>query len=349
MQNRNKNRIEKRKSQHISITLRKNVNFRKKSAGFEFYDFDHNALPEINENEINTEVIFLNKKLNLPFMISGMTGGFSKAEDINRNLAILCEEKQIAMGVGSQRQTLDSNDFIHTFKVVRKFAPTIPVIGNIGAVEIAQLKSESPIQKLIEMIKADAIAIHLNPLQEFLQPEGNTNFKGVQKGIELLVKKLDVPVIVKEVGSGISYNVAKRLFDSGVKIIDTAGAGGTSWAGIEILRRNDNSLANAFWDWGIPTTESILNIKKVSHKIFIIASGGIRSGIDMAKSIALGASLTAAAAPMIKALNSGGVKSLVQLLQLWETELRGVMFLVGAKNIQELKKVELKKSSHYEE
>lgn len=333
---------ESRKSEHISITLNKNVNFKSKSAGFEKYDFYHNALPELNKDEINTEVFFLNKKLNFPFMVSGMTGGYADASKINATLAEFCEMKKIAMGVGSQRQALENSHYIDTFRIVRKKAANIPIVGNIGAVELTQMRSKAPVLKLVEMINADALAVHLNPLQELLQPEGNTNFRNVLKSIEKLVNELDIPVIVKEVGAGISFDVARRLYEAGVRIIDAAGAGGTSWAGIEMIRSNDFKLSEIFWDWGIPTTESILNIRKVSKKIFIIASGGIRNGVEIAKSIALGADLTAAAAPLLRKWKDGCLKSLINLFDLWETQLKGVMFLVGAKNIKQLKKIKLK-------
>jgi isopentenyl-diphosphate delta-isomerase len=337
--------ISRRKKEHVSIVMNENVGFKTKTTGFERFEFEHNALPEINASDIDTSVEFIGKKLNFPFLVSCMTGGYSKSHAINRILAHICEERRIVFGVGSQRQALENPRHHKTYKIVRKIAPTIPVIGNIGAAEIAHLNDATQIQKLVDMIEADAFAVHLNPLQEYLQPEGNTNFYGVLKGIELLVRKLSVPVIVKEVGAGISASVARRLIDAGVNIIDVAGAGGTSWSGIEIIRSNQALLADAFWDWGIPTTESIQAVRKLSKNIFLIGSGGIRNGIDIAKTIALGANMAASAAPILRALNVGGEKEVNKILDLWKKELRGAMFLTGSRNISHLRKIKLKKIS----
>ena len=335
----------RRKKEHVSIVLKEDVGFKRKTTGFERFEFENSSLPEVNASDIDTSVKFLGKKLNFPFLVSCMTGGYSKSHAINRILAEICEERKIAFGVGSQRQALENPTHHKTYKIVRKIAPTIPVIGNIGAAEIANLKNVSEIQKLVDMIEANAFAVHLNPLQEYLQLEGNTNFHGVIKGIEFLVQRLSVPVIVKEVGAGISASVAQKLIDVGVNIIDVAGAGGTSWAGIEITRGNEPSLTDAFWDWGIPTSDSIIQIRKLSSKIFIIGSGGIRNGIDISKAIALGANMAASAAPMLRALKEGGEKAVHKILDLWEKELRGAMFLTGSRNISQLRKVLLKKMS----
>lgn len=333
----------KRKSEHVTIVLNEEVGFRNKTSGFDNFEFEHNALPELNASEIDTSIIFLGKKIKFPLMVSCMTGGYKNAKLINQSLAAVCEERGIPFGIGSQRQAMEDASYHRTFSVVRKVAPNIPIIGNIGAAEIARLKNTTQIQKLVDMIDADAFAVHLNPLQEFLQPEGNTNFYGVLKGIELLVHNLNVPIIVKEVGVGISASVAQRLINAGVKIIDTAGAGGTSWAGIEIIRGNKPLLSSAFWDWGIPTAESIISIRTLFKNIFLIGSGGIRTGIDVAKSIALGANMAAAAAPILKALERGGKKQVNTILDLWEKELRGAMFLTGSMKISQLRKAKLLK------
>jgi isopentenyl-diphosphate delta-isomerase len=333
----------KRKKEHVVLVLNEDVGFRNKATGFDFFEFEHNALPELNTSEIDTSIKFLGKKIKFPLMVSCMTGGYKNAKLINQSLAAVCEERGIPFGVGSQRQVMEDASYHRTFSIVRKVAPNIPIIGNIGAAEIANLKNTYQIQKLVDMIDADAFAIHLNPLQEFLQPEGDTNFYGVLKGIELIVRNLSVPVIVKEVGAGISASVAQRLINVGVKMIDTAGAGGTSWAGIEIIRSNKPWLSSAFWDWGIPTAESISSIRKLFKNIFLIGSGGIRTGIDMAKSIALGANLAAAAAPILKSLEQGGEKQVEKVLNLWEKELRGAMFLTGSRNISQLRKAKLLK------
>lgn len=334
----------RRKREHVDIVLARDVAFRSKSAGFEKWEFEHNALPEIDLADVDTGVEFLGKRLALPLMVSCMTGGYTRARNINEDLAVVCEEQSIAMGVGSQRQALEGTKFHKTFAIVRTIAPTIPVIGNIGAAEVGQLQDASPVQRLVDMIRADAFAVHLNPLQEFLQPEGTPNFRGVMKGIELLVEKLSVPVIVKEIGAGISARVARRLIDAGVRIIDVAGAGGTSWAGVEILRSNARHSKEAFWDWGIPTVDALRQIAPMKSRVrdlVLIASGGVANGVHVAKSLALGADLAASARPIIQAWNAEGRKGVRNLIELWARELRGVMFLVGARKISQLKKTKL--------
>lgn len=332
--------ISRRKREHVDIVLSKDVRFRSKSAGFERWEFEHNALPELNFSEIDTRAVFLGKELAMPLMVAAMTGGYSGACSINQKLAEACEEFSIAMGVGSQRQAMEDEALHKSFSVVRQVAPTIPLIGNVGAAEVAQLRDASPVQRMVDLVKADAFAVHLNPLQEMLQPEGNPNFRGVLRGIEFLVRQLSVPVIVKEIGAGISESVARRLIDVGVRMIDVAGAGGTSWAGVEIIRRGEHGLNEAFWDWGIPTAESlarISNLRSQIRNLFLIASGGIENGLHIAKSLALGADLAASARPVIQALHKDGKDGVRMLFERWVMELKGVMFLVGAAAIEQLK------------
>jgi len=342
-------RTSSRKQQHVNISLTKDVAFRTKSSGFDRWDFLHNALPELNLSDVDPSAVFLGKKIALPFIISSMTGGYAKAERINRQLAEVCAQKKIALGIGSQRQALEDRQYHRSFSVVRETASEIPIFGNIGAVEVAKLRNASSIMRLIDLIQADGFAVHLNPLQELLQPEGETNFRGVLNGIELLAKSLPVPIIVKEVGAGISADVAQRLFDVGAKIIDIAGAGGTSWAGVEILRRRNgtkkkkekNPNAEMFWDWGIPTVDalkSVCRLKSESSSLKIIASGGISNGIDCAKAIALGADFTASAISILHALADGGTNAVIELIDKWEWELKGAMFLTGSRSISELQK-----------
>jgi isopentenyl-diphosphate Delta-isomerase len=349
-------RISSRKQEHVELTIGRDVSFQSKTSGFEHWEFQHNALPELNFSEVDPSTKFLGKKLSLPFLISSMTGGYADAVRINRQLAEVCAEKRLAMGVGSQRQALQDKKFHRSFSVVREVAPDIPIFGNIGAAEVAKLTDVSPILKLAELIRADGFAVHLNPLQEFLQPEGNPEFRGVLKGIEMLVKELPIPVIVKEIGAGISLPVAKKLIDVGVKIIDVAGAGGTSWAGVEILRRakgkknsphaagKTEQSGNSFWDWGIPTVDSLRQVSslKTQHPaLCLIASGGISSGLDVAKSIAFGADLAGAARLMLKELESSGKTALLAKISAWELELRGAMFLTGSRTIADLQAQQL--------
>jgi isopentenyl-diphosphate delta-isomerase len=345
-------RTSSRKQQHVTIMLTKDVSFRSKITGFDRWDFLHNALPELNLSDIDLCTSFLGKTIALPFIISSMTGGYAEAEKINRQLAEVCACKKLAFGVGSQRQALEDSRYLRSFSVVREVAPDIPLFGNIGAAEVANLKNASAVQRLVDLIQADGFAVHLNPLQELLQPEGNTNFKGVLAGIELLVRELPVPLIIKEIGAGISAEVARRLINVGVKIIDVAGAGGTSWAGVEILRSKKrkkekmyvDASSEIFWDWGIPTVESLRSVCALKNElpgIKIIASGGIQNGLDIAKSIAFGADYAAAARPVLSAVVKGGSKAALHLIDAWEKELKGAMFLTGSQSIAELQKQNL--------
>jgi isopentenyl-diphosphate Delta-isomerase len=338
-------RTSSRKQQHINVALTKDVSFRTKTAGFENWDFVHNALPEINYAEVDTSANFLGKKISVPFIISSMTGGYDEAEKINRKLAEICAEKKIGIGVGSQRQALEDKRYHRSFSIVRETASEIPVFGNIGAVEVAKLRDVSPILRLIELIRADGFAVHLNPLQELLQPEGEVNFRGVLAGIEMLAREISIPIIVKEIGAGISAETARRLMNAGVGIIDVAGAGGTSWAGVEILRsgkkKNQKRNSEMFWDWGIPTAEAlrgVCGLKTEVSSLKVISSGGISNGLDIAKSIAFGADYAASARPILKSVTAGGTTAAVNLLNQWEWELKSAMFLTGSRSIAELQK-----------
>jgi isopentenyl-diphosphate delta-isomerase len=349
-------RISSRKQEHVELTIGRDVSFQTKTPGFERWEFQHNALPELDFSEVDPSTKFLGKPLSMPLLISSMTGGYEDATRINRLLAEVCAEKQLAMGVGSQRQAMQDTKFHRSFSVVREIAPDIAVFGNIGGAEVAKLKDVSTIRRLADLIKADAFAVHLNPLQEFLQPEGNPEFRGVLNGIEMLVRELPIPVIVKEIGAGISMSVAKRLMDAGIRIIDVAGAGGTSWAGVEIIRRTkksgkqsknsgDNEFsAQSFWDWGIPTVDAlrqVCSLKIQTPSLTVIASGGITSGLDVAKSIAFGGDLAGAARLMLRELEAGGTKALLAKITAWEMELKGAMFLTGSRTIADLQAQQL--------
>ena len=333
-----------RKQEHVELTLQEDVGFRTTTTGLERLRFVHNALPEINFEEVDPSVRFLGRRLSFPLLISGMTGGYRDALRINRQLAEACSEAGIGMGVGSQRQALEDTSFHRTFSVVREVAPDVPIIGNIGAAEVAGLQSAAPVARLAELVRADAFAVHLNPLQELLQPEGSPVFRGVLRGIGLLVRELPIPVVVKEIGAGISQDVARRLLETGVRIIDVAGAGGTSWAGVEILRTDKRRRNETFWDWGIPTSVAVKEVAALRSRqsdLTVIASGGIASGMDVAKSIALGADLAASARPILQALDRGGVKAVRTLFADWSRELRGAMFLTGSRTTHDLQHAHL--------
>jgi isopentenyl-diphosphate delta-isomerase len=341
--------LSSRKKQHVDITLSRNVLFRKKTTGLERFDFVHNALPEIDLADVDTSADFLGHRVSLPFMVSCMTGGYREALTINRRLAEACAELGIAMGVGSQRQALLDTHYHRTFSIVREVAPSIPVVGNIGAAEVRAMKNADDARRLIELIRADALAVHLNPLQEMLQREGTPTFRGVLSGIALLVAGLPVPVIVKEIGAGISQSVARRLLGIGVRHIDVAGAGGTSWAGVETLRAGGKRPNGAFWDWGIPTAQAIRDVAALRAEVAdltVIASGGIRSGVDAAKSIALGADLVASARPVLLALDAAGTAGVEKPLRSWAEQLKGAMFLTGSRSIRELQRAQLREADH---
>jgi isopentenyl-diphosphate delta-isomerase len=336
-------RTSSRKQQHVEIVLAKDVGFRAKTSGFERWDLVHVALPELDFEEVDPATTFLGKPLRLPLLITGMTGGYAGAESINRQLAALCVERGLAMGVGSQRQAMEDPRFRRSYSVVREVAPDIPVIGNIGAAEVAHLQDAGPLRRMADLIRADALAVHLNPLQEFLQPEGTPRFAGVLNGIERLVHDLGIPVMVKEIGCGISADVMRRLLDAGVRIVDVAGAGGTSWAGVEVLRRKERErdpLA-IFWDWGIPTADAVRQcaaLRTDARPFTLIASGGIQNGLDMAKAIVLGADLAGAARPFLQALRQGGPRGLRRFVDGWERQFRGAMFLTGARTLPDLQR-----------
>lgn len=323
-----------RKQQHIDLVINENVAFRTKTSGFERYEFVYNALPELNFSDVSTHIQFLGRECSMPLLVSSMTGGYADAERINRELAEVCEQIRIPMGVGSQRQAMENSTYHGTFKAVRASAPSVPIMSNIGAAEVAKLESSDGIQRIIDLVEADALFIHLNPLQELLQPEGSPDFRGVLSGIERLVNALTIPVFVKEVGAGISKKVAQRLLDVGVKGIDVAGAGGTSWAGVEILRNVHREALHQFWDWGIPTAECVRSIAplKAESRFTLISSGGITSAQDIALSLAFGADCTGMARPVLQRLMKSGQQGLVSMLHSIELDLRRIMFLVGAQD-----------------
>jgi isopentenyl-diphosphate Delta-isomerase len=337
------NDTSRRKSEHVQIVLHESVNSSLLN-GFERYQFEHQALPEIDLADVDIKTSFFSHKLQSPLLISSMTGGNRKTGPINRVLAKVAQETGIALGVGSQRAGLEDPDSMPSFKV-RDVAPDILLFSNLGAVQLNYSYSLDDCQFAVDMIQADALILHLNPLQEALQPEGNTNFKGLLKKIEAICKKIEVPVVVKEVGWGISSNVARQLASAGVAAIDVAGAGGTSWSEVERFRIKDEmrkKVAEGFKNWGIPTAESIQEVKRGAPGLEIIASGGVTNGIEVAKSIALGASLTGLAARFIKAASVSEVETLNLVTEI-NMQLKICMFAAGIRDIKDLKQAELKR------
>ena len=330
-----------RKADHIRINLEEDVRSNL-TTGFERYHFTHLALPELNLEDINLESEIFNRRLNAPILISSMTGGTDEAGRINRTLAEAAQETKIAMGLGSQRAAIDDPQLQSTFQV-RQYAPDILSFANLGAVQLNYGYGLKECQLAVEMIDADALVLHLNPLQEAVQPEGDGNFSGLLAKIEGVCNNLSVPVIVKEVGWGISAKTAHQLAEAGVSAIDVAGAGGTSWSQVEMHRSNDPyqaRLAGAFIDWGIPTTQALINVQSAVPGMIIFASGGVRDGIDIAKSIALGASLGGMAGPFLKAANDS-LEATIATIQLIQKQIQVAMFASGAADIANLKSTEL--------
>jgi isopentenyl-diphosphate delta-isomerase len=331
-----------RKDDHIRINIEEDVQSHSEG-GFDLYYFEHNAMPEIDFKEVDTSTSIFQKSIRAPLLISSMTGGTKKGIEINRRLACAAENFGIAMGVGSQRVDIEAGFFSEESNI-RNFAPNIPVFANIGAIQLNYGMTISNCRKAIDLIRADALIFHLNPLQEVLQPEGQTNFAGLLKKIKNICKELQIPVIVKEVGWGISSTLAGKLIDAGVSCIDVAGAGGTSWALVEKFRNQDPirvKMSDNFKDWGIPTAFCLEEIHTKYPHFPLISSGGLRNGIDAAKSIALGAVMAGFAGPLLRAAVVSQEKLNLLLARIID-ELKVVMFVTGAKDIPKLSKIPLR-------
>ncbi len=328
--------LERRKAEHIKINLEKDV----RSAltnGLENYRFVHEALPEIDLEGVDTGVELFGKFLKAPILISSMTGGTKLAGTINLRLAEAAQSAGTAMGVGSQRAALEDSRQIKTFQV-RKAAPDILLFANLGAIQLNRGYTVEHCRRAVDMIEADALFLHLNPLQEAVQAAGDTQWAGLAKKIESVCKKLEVPVLAKEVGWGISEKTARLLANCGVAAIDVAGAGGTSWSQVEMHRAPDEftrDLAAAFIDWGIPTAEAIRNVRKAAPRLIVFASGGLRDGVDIAKCIALGASLGGMAGAFLKAAAQSSETAL-QLMRVTQRQIQVTMFAAGASNLEAL-------------
>ena len=326
-----------RKTEHLRINLEEDVNSGL-STGLEHYHFIHRAIPEINLADVDLRINLFGKQLDAPLLVSSMTGGTREAYQINQILAAAAQEARIAMGVGSQRIALEQPDLSETFKV-RNVAPDILLFANLGAIQLNYGYSLDTCQRAVDMIEADALILHFNPLQEAIQQGGDTQFAGLMKQVEEVCKSLPVPVIAKEVGWGFSAQDISLLANAGVKAIDVAGAGGTSWSQVEMYRAGSNDrkqLASVFSDWGIPTAEVIQNIVQTAPQLNIIASGGLRNGVDIAKCIALGAHLAGMAGPFLKAA-AQSAETTDGLIKLLEDEIRICMFATGSKTFPELR------------
>jgi isopentenyl-diphosphate delta-isomerase len=333
-------RTRKRKVDHINISLNHNVQAREVTTGFEDVLFVHRALPEIDKQQIDLSTTVFGHKFAAPLMAGAITGGTHEATKINATIAEAVEELGLGMGVGSQRAALEDKKLEESFAVARKKAPTAFLVANIGGVQLVNGIGLKKVRRAMQMVEADALAIHLNALQETAQPEGQTNFAGILEKVARIAEELEKPVIVKETGAGMAAEEAKRLEAAGVKGIDVSGAGGTSWAAVEYYRARElrdafrQRLGNLFWDWGIPTAVSLVETSQTVN-IPVIASGGIRSGEDIAKSLTLGSSLTSLSQPILRAAVKG-TRETKDMLSLLMDELRNVMFLTGAASIEAL-------------
>jgi isopentenyl-diphosphate delta-isomerase len=334
-------KTQQRKKEHLELCLDPTDVTGSAGTGLDHYSFVHNALPELDIEELDIRTNFLGKQLKAPLLISSMTGGFDLARRVNRNLAAAAQELGLAMGVGSQRVAIEAPAVADSFEV-RDVAPDILLLGNLGAVQLNYGYTIDHCRKAVAMIGADGLILHLNVLQEAVQPEGNRNFKGLGQKIAEVCQQLEVPVVAKEVGSGISAEVAVRLKRAGVKAIDVAGRGGTSWYAVEARRaaKQGKPAETTFTDWGIPTEEALVTVRQAVPDLQIVASGGLRTGLDIAKAIALGADLSAFGQPLLAAALESPDKVIEFILAIIQ-EIKIAMLCVGAKNLDELKKVPL--------
>lgn len=335
---------ESRKVDHIRINLEQNVNFPRLTTGLERYRFLHCALPELDLNELDTSVQILGKTLRVPLLISSMTGGAEMAKRINRNLAVIAQEFGMAMGLGSQRAAIEDPRLADTYRI-RDIAPDILFFANVGAVQLNYGYNWEHCQRAVDMVEADALYLHFNVLQEAVQPEGDTNWAGLLNKVEEVCRKVSVPVVAKEVGWGFSAADARRLASAGVQGIDVAGAGGTSWSEVEYHRAPTAfhaRVARSFADWGIPTAEAILQAKQGAPNLPVFASGGLRDGIDVAKSIALGADLAGMAGPFLKTANES-IEEARNFAREVITQLRIAMLCTGSRDLAALRQATLLK------
>ncbi|MGE3710259.1 MAG: type 2 isopentenyl-diphosphate Delta-isomerase [Hyphomicrobiaceae bacterium] len=332
-----------RKSQHLEIVLGEDVSAQSTPTGFEQVRFEHVALPELALPDIDLSTTFLNRRLAAPLLISSMTGGPEQADGINRAIAESAQHLKIAFGIGSQRVALDGEATAGLGRHLRDLAPDVPILANFGAAQLAAWNGPDMARRAMDMVGADALIIHLNPLQEAVQPEGDRDWRGLLAKIEALQRALPAPIIVKEVGAGISGRLARQLWDIGIRIIDVAGTGGTSWAAVEARRAPNahaRAVAEAFRDWGIPTARALQDVRAACPSATVIASGGIRDGLDAAKAVRLGADLTGMAAGVLAAALDG-TEALNAQMSLVIEQLRIACFCTGSSDLAALRRAPL--------
>ncbi len=336
--------IQDRKADHLRICLEDDVQCHQTTTGLENYRFIHCGLPELDYGQVNISTTFLGKELATPLLISSMTGGTEQARLINQRLAITAQKFGLAMGVGSQRVAVEKPELASTFNI-RSYAPDALLLANLGAVQLNYSYGLEHCQRVVNWLEADALILHLNPLQECVQTRGDTDFSGLMAKIETLCSQMPVPVIAKEVGNGISGNLAQKLINVGISAIDTAGAGGTSWARVESERAEDvkqRRLGQTFADWGIPTADCIIGVRAIAPEIPLIASGGLRNGLDVAKTLALGADIAGMALPFLKAADHSEA-ALDTLTDILIAELKTALFCTGQGNLKDLKHAQVLK------
>jgi isopentenyl-diphosphate Delta-isomerase len=333
-----------RKTDHLELCISGDVGFRRTNL-FEQVSLVHDSLPEVSLDHIDLTTKLAGKKCRTPLMIASMTGGNREAENVNRQLAEVAEAGGYAIGLGSQRPMVKNGrldaEIGRSFQM-RDLAPSVAIFGNLGAVQ-ARATSTELVEEMVQFVGADGLFIHLNPAQEMIQPEGDRDFRGCLAAIERLVSELSVPVIVKETGCGLSASAARRMAAIGVRHVDVSGAGGTSWVAVETARAQGEkrSAGELFWDWGIPTAASLLQVKVGNFKT-VIATGGISSGLDAARAVALGAHGVAMARPVLQALSKGKVPGALAHLQQVEHDLKVAMLLTGSPNLASLRKTKVR-------
>jgi isopentenyl-diphosphate delta-isomerase len=327
--------VHTRKNEHIEIALEGKSQFSAKTTGFEQYEFLHFASSEVLAEEINLELSFLSKRISSPFLISSMTGGTEEALRINSVLAEAAEELKIPIGVGSQRAMLENPERSESFEIVREKAPSVPVLANIGAAEFVKMNSNA-IEQIMKPLNADALFVHLNLPQEMIQREGKADFKGLLEAIEKYKRNFHQPLIIKEVGFGISKIAAETLLSAGADGIDVAGAGGTSWSKIEYIR-SGKEAGGEFAEWGLPTAFCIRTVKELKNKFdfILIGSGGITDAFAYAKALALGADIVASARTVLLEAKKNGVEGVIRMLLKWNDVLKKIMALTNSPTLKE--------------
>lgn len=335
--------LSRRKSEHLDVVLGGDAGPREITTGLERVRFEHVAAPELALDEIDIRTRFLGKTMTGPLLVSSMTGGPERAAAINRAIAEACEAVGIGFGVGSQRVAIEQQGAGGLGRDLRRRAPSVPLLANLGGAQLRASGGVDMARRAVDMIEADALIVHLNPLQEAVQVGGDTDWRGLFDAFRTLAGSLAVPIVAKEVGAGLSGDVARRLVESGVAVIDVAGAGGTSWAEVEAKRAPDparRAVATAFRDWGIPTAVAIAAVRQACPDIPLVASGGIRDGIDVARAIRLGADVAAQAAGVLEAALAGPT-ALEGHLRVTLEQLRIACFCTGSRNLAALRSARL--------